>query len=627
MKSYRQFVLIGLCHIIMASAAYAQFWHGSDGPMSLTVDSTRITIKFDGGLSPDDQASVLRSYERIIAIIDDPEALDEFLVCSLQIVTGYTAFVDSVRSADGVYLAEPYYRSTTGAPMPVGECFCVAFNDTITNDLIDSINAAFGVVLDYGITGLPNTFVLRNTDSSGLGLLELANTYFDLPQTSYSHPDFHASIEPTGFYKLYDYYIGYQPHIQKVVGQFNNGPTVWDFAGVDKPIIVAVVDDGVTLHEDLPAERILSGYDVSSHPPDYNASPGGERGHGMGCAGIIATSHSTDSTAMLDPNTGVISIAPHTLIMPIKIFNDDGSSTRISWGNVADAIGYAWTHGAQVLSNSWSSSKYNDSGYTVLDNALKAAFTQGRNGLGCPLIFSAGNFGDYYPGIIAYPAKLDSCFAVGATTLDDTLWYYSCRGPALDIAAPSGNICLQGNFWALDQMGWAGYNIQVREMCNVGFAWQCPDTAEEYDDDYDCRFGGTSAACPQVAATAALLVSRDSLLTAQQVYDILRYSAVGGPLPDSSKMDTLYTQWGRLDAFRAMLAITRGDVNNDGVLNIGDPVWLTAYLFRGGPPPVLDNATGDANCDGGINIGDVVLLTSHIFRGGPAPYICYEYDY
>jgi len=627
MKMERKWVwpLLGL--LALASQTCGQFWYGTDGPVSLVVDSSLVLVKFDEGFSPDDQASLLRQVERIVAVVNDPEVVDEFIACSLSTGTGYNAFLDSVQAIDGIYMVEPYFRSAYGDPMVAGERFCVAFNPDLTLPELDSLNEEFKVTTDREVIGLPNTFVLRNADSTGYRLLEMTNLYHELPETRYAHPDFHASIDLDGFYKLYDYYNGYQLHLTKVVGQFNSGPTVWDFAGVNKPIIVAILDDGVAVHEDLPASRILPGHDVS-YPHDNDPSPGPTRAHGMGCAGIVAATHTIDTMGIYDPNTGLFSIDPYASILPLKIFNDDGSDYGIYWSDIAEAIGYAWTHGAAVLSNSWNAAKINQPPIPVLEDALRAAFLNGRNGLGCPVVFSAGNFGDYYPNVIAYPAKLDSCFAVGAATLDDTLWYYSCRGVQLDISAPSSDICLQGNLWTLDQMGWAGFNASLTKMCDISFSWLCPDTADDDDRDYDCRFGGTSAACPQGAATAALLLSRDSTLTAQEVYDVLRYSAFGAPPPpDSSKRDTLDHGWGRLDAFRALLAVTRGDVNNDGAIKVGDPVWLFAYLFRGGPPPVIDIAMGDANCDGGVNIGDVVYLTTYLFRGGPAPGVCFNYDY
>ncbi|MEE9443866.1 MAG: dockerin type I domain-containing protein [candidate division Zixibacteria bacterium] len=64
-----------------------------------------------------------------------------------------------------------------------------------------------------------------------------------------------------------------------------------------------------------------------------------------------------------------------------------------------------------------------------------------------------------------------------------------------------------------------------------------------------------------------------------------------------------------------------GDANNDGDVNVGDPVYIINTVFKGGPPPQPIEA-GDSNCDGDVNIGDVVYLVNHIFKGGDAP--CYN---
>ncbi|MBU2540432.1 MAG: hypothetical protein KJ593_00870 [Candidatus Omnitrophica bacterium] len=61
-----------------------------------------------------------------------------------------------------------------------------------------------------------------------------------------------------------------------------------------------------------------------------------------------------------------------------------------------------------------------------------------------------------------------------------------------------------------------------------------------------------------------------------------------------------------------------GDANADCSLNIGDPVYLINYSFKGGPAPEPLEA-GDANGDGSVNIGDAVYLLHYIFKGGPAP--------
>jgi hypothetical protein len=61
-----------------------------------------------------------------------------------------------------------------------------------------------------------------------------------------------------------------------------------------------------------------------------------------------------------------------------------------------------------------------------------------------------------------------------------------------------------------------------------------------------------------------------------------------------------------------------GDANGDGMVNVGDAVWIINYVFKGGAPPDPP-LLGDANCDGQTNIGDAVYLIANIFSGGPPP--------
>lgn len=62
----------------------------------------------------------------------------------------------------------------------------------------------------------------------------------------------------------------------------------------------------------------------------------------------------------------------------------------------------------------------------------------------------------------------------------------------------------------------------------------------------------------------------------------------------------------------------RGDANSDGIIDVGDAVYLINHIFRGGaaPDPIL---VGDANCSDTVDVGDAVFLINYIFRGGPPP--------
>jgi subtilisin family serine protease len=620
-KKITLFALV-ILSVIATSNVFGQYYYGSDGPVALSIDSNKVLIKFDSSFPPDSQKTLLDSIDRIVDVIEDDNVIDDFVSCSLSTGARYNSFADSLGALDGIYLIEPYYM-IDDIPVPVGETFIVAFDVSLSRDEIDNINSGYGVVIDRLLYGFESIYLLKNTDSSGIHILDLANLYHEMEETHFAHPDFGIRFERYS-YKLYDYYADYQDNIKKVIGEFNE-KSVWDFAGLTDTIIVAVIDDGVESHEDLPPVRVLPGYDFSG-PWDADPRPGPLESHGMACAGIIAASHTTNSAydTIWSPWNGIISLNPHVKVMPIKIFGDDGSAVSIY--EVAEAFDYAYDHGVDVTSNSygWAVAL----SYPVLDTAILNIYRNGRNGLGTPIIFASGNSAESYPGNVAYPARLPYCLAIGATRLEwwlsDRRWYYSQYGSYLDLVAPSGDVCGQGDIWSLDQMQEFGSNPYVEEMCGMPVSWNCP-MFQTNDWDYDCHFGGTSAACPIVAGIASLLIARNPNLTVDEIYDILKFSAVteldwGTITPPDYEYG-----YGRVDAFRAMLAICHGDANNDGNVNIGDGVHINNYIFKDGPAPQPDVLTGDANCDGTVNTGDVCYIVNYIFHGGPAPQICFEY--
>jgi hypothetical protein len=62
----------------------------------------------------------------------------------------------------------------------------------------------------------------------------------------------------------------------------------------------------------------------------------------------------------------------------------------------------------------------------------------------------------------------------------------------------------------------------------------------------------------------------------------------------------------------------RGDTNGDGIVNVGDIVYLVSYLYKGGPEP-YPVWVGDCNCDEIVNVGDIVFLVSYLYKGGDPP--------
>lgn len=60
-----------------------------------------------------------------------------------------------------------------------------------------------------------------------------------------------------------------------------------------------------------------------------------------------------------------------------------------------------------------------------------------------------------------------------------------------------------------------------------------------------------------------------------------------------------------------------GDVNFDGIIDVGDVVYYINRLFIYPFPPI--GCEGDVNADDVVNLGDVVYLINYLYRGGPPP--------
>lgn len=597
--------------VVQATPAQ-EFYYGTYETVRMLRDTTKVLLQFDPSAPTPDYSIFADTVGRLTEVIPTKEAVDGFVAFGLEAGIGYDAFLDSLQSASGVLLAEPFYVTESGTPLFIGGSIIVAFEDTVDLQEIDSINALYSVSIERELQGMPGVYILRNNPSTGYRTLELANLYHNLPEARYAYPNFGMRPVQNG-YKLFDYYADHQPHTKKVIGAFNSA-SVWDFAGLTRPVVVAVIDDGVEAHEDLPGARVLSGYDFADSTS--NTDPGAFESHGMACAGIVAADHATDSLSGLLTSSGMISLNPHVLVLPVNIFGDSGNAAENP--AIAEAITYASNHGAEVISNSWTWPDRHVE-YPVVTEALERAALFGRGGYGCPVIQSTGNTDFYHPNpdYVRYPAWLPNSFGVGAIDLGDYRWYYSCYGSGIDIVAPSDDGYYVG-VWSLDQMGSEGYNPSYVSDCPPG----------NNDMNYHCHFGGTSAAAPIVSGVAALLLSKDSTLSTEAIYYILENSAQRHLAWGTSIPHSLEYGEGRVDAFRAVLSISRGNVNNsaDEEVDISDLMYLVNYLQLGGPAPFPTPLIADVNCDGQVDLSDLIYLTNYLFLGQAEPITpCFEF--
>jgi hypothetical protein len=62
----------------------------------------------------------------------------------------------------------------------------------------------------------------------------------------------------------------------------------------------------------------------------------------------------------------------------------------------------------------------------------------------------------------------------------------------------------------------------------------------------------------------------------------------------------------------------RGNANNDGKIDIADPIWIINELFLAGPETICQDAA-DANDDDMVNLADAEYMIMYLFQAGTAP--------
>lgn len=274
-------------------------------------------------------------------------------------------------------------------------------------------------------------------------------------------------------------------------------PAAWDLTTGDPSIVVAVVDTGVDLNHPELAPLLVGGQDFVDFPPGSIPRPGwvfegdftgvdataqDEVGHGTHVAGTIC--------CLSNNATGVAGVAWNVRLMPVKVLARirETATGRVSGvgsaAHIAAGIRWAVDNGARIINMSLGG--YADT--TVEREAVAYAVSKG--------VVVVAAMGNDDTDDQSYPAAYPSVIAVGATDSSDRRASFSNRGNWIDVAAPG--VGVRSTYW---------------------------------DDTY-ASLNGTSMASPHVAGVAALILSRNSSLTADQVGNIIRTTAK--PLRDQA---------------------------------------------------------------------------------------------
>jgi hypothetical protein len=150
--------------LLLGAPVHADFYYGTYGPIDLDIDSSKVMVKCSPTLTPLQQITFLESIDRIAEVLQNPETLDGFVVCSLTTGADYRPFLDSVQLLSEVDFAEPFYQLTDGTPVYIGQTICVAFDSTLSQAERDSLIDMHELAVERELMGM------RVPRSGGSGL-------------------------------------------------------------------------------------------------------------------------------------------------------------------------------------------------------------------------------------------------------------------------------------------------------------------------------------------------------------------------------------------------------------------------------------------------------------------------
>ncbi|WP_425508249.1 S8 family serine peptidase [Tahibacter soli] len=322
-----------------------------------------------------------------------------------------------------------------------------------------------------------------------------------------------------------------------------NVQSAWDVA-TGSGVVVAVIDTGITPHSDLSGQTV-AGYDFISSSTtardgngrDSNPNDEGDwfatnecgvpyssnsSWHGTHVAGTIA--------ALTNNAKGVAGVAFNAKVQPVRVLGKCGGTIA----DIADAI--IWSSGGTVSgvpANATPARVINLSlgGQGACSSTEQNAINSARS-RGTVLAIAAGNDNANVSGFD--PGNCSGVISIAATTKAGSRASYSNYGALIDVSAPGG-----------DGSGGAG---DILSTLNSGTTTQSGETYAFY--------AGTSMASPHVAGLAALMLSKNSSLTPDQIETLIKNNAK--PLPGSCSGGC---GTGIIDAAKTLQAVTGGGGN------------------------------------------------------------------
>ncbi len=520
-------------------SAYAQsnkiYANSPDGRAFFELSESKMLIKFDENISFEtiqktlQQEPLLKKITKTMVLPSPKNAVLAEITKPLS-SNDYNAILKRLELQPSVVYAHAFLKYEDGTLQGITNRVAVKLKSTGDYGKLDAVIRKNGLKLLEKNMYDPLVYFVQVPKNS-INPLDLANQLAENGQFAWAEVDF---LRLMNRFNTNDTFLANQWSLNNTGSALQNNGTpgadmkvfnAWGISTGSANIKVAILDEGVDLvHPDLQA-NMLGGFDGTGL--NSGGAPSGNDAHGTACAGIVA--------AVGNNNLGIAGVAYGSKIVPIRIAYSSGTSwvTQNSW--IGTCIDWAWqTAGADILSNSWGGG----SSSALINDPITRSVTQGRGGLGAPVLFAAGNNN----GAVSYPATLQNVISVVAmsmcnqrkspTSCDGETFWGSNFGTNADISAPGVKI------YTTDISGASGYGT----------------------GNYTATFNGTSSACPNAAGVMALILSVNPGLTNIQARQIIESTCdkVGGLTYNANVANQPNGTWstdlghGRVNAFAAL---------------------------------------------------------------------------
>jgi len=200
MKLFKIFTLFVFISTITIVNSYSQYYYSDSRQIPLLVDSSKITILLaEEGIIIDNIAGLVEAYDRIDSLMIGVGRIDNFQTFAINNSDNFNEFIDTLNNDPMIQMVNPYYMYAQDEKLLIGNTICCKFYAETSYDFIDSLNNYYGVEIVYEKSYEPKEYLLRLSENAVISTLDIANLYYELPETEFCHPNILGGFEIDGY--------------------------------------------------------------------------------------------------------------------------------------------------------------------------------------------------------------------------------------------------------------------------------------------------------------------------------------------------------------------------------------------------------------------------------------------